>query len=72
MARSVFSILPGTFIATNNGKLTRSGEERFGGLTRAGDGIDSSDRNQSSGARKLLMRLTHLPASKLCTRIFAH
>lgn len=48
------------------------GRRDSGGLTRAGDGIDSSDRNQSSGARKLLMRLTHLPASKLSAHIFPH
>lgn len=69
VAWSVFSILPGAFIATNNGKLTRSGRSDSGGLTTVGDGIDSSDRNQSSGVGKLLMCLTHLLALRRCTSI---
>lgn len=59
-AWSVFSILAGTFIATNNGKLTRSGRTDSGGLTRVGDYVDGPDRSRSRGVWKLLMRLTHL------------
>lgn len=62
------AIYTSAFLQPNDGKQATIGGALWGGLTRAGNGIDRSDRHHSSDAGKCLMCLAHL----LTTRHHTH